>query len=172
VDSLKVSTRCGLSPKARQIRLIADCDMPSWRARLGGDQCVASLGVISSVITSTCSTCSSVIVRAAPGGAHRSGPPVGDDKPRAPHGHRRPRDARPAGDRLVAGPSAQASTIRQRNANAWRGPPGPALLGYSFVIGQRQLRQLRSPAAGWSVGCRARRRRAAGCRHDTAGGSW
>ena len=67
VDSLKVSTRCGLSPNARQIRLMADWDMPSWRARLRVDQWVASVGVVSKVATSTCSTCSSVMVRAAPG---------------------------------------------------------------------------------------------------------
>jgi hypothetical protein len=38
VDSFHVSCRCGLSPKARQIRLMADGDMPSWRARLRVDQ--------------------------------------------------------------------------------------------------------------------------------------
>jgi hypothetical protein len=67
VDSLKVSTRCGLSPKARQIRLIADCDIPVARAKDRVDQWVASFGVVSRVMTSTCSICSSVIVRAAPG---------------------------------------------------------------------------------------------------------
>ena len=49
---------------------------------------------------------------------------------------------------------AQASTIRQRTANAWLdlARRGPALQGGSFVIGQRQLGQLRPAAAGWGVG--------------------
>jgi hypothetical protein len=60
VESLNVSTRCGLRPTARQIRLMADCDMPRWRARLRVDQTVASAGVVSSVRVSTCSTWVSV----------------------------------------------------------------------------------------------------------------
>ena len=89
VDSLKVSTRCGLSPNARQIRLIADCDIPVARANDRVDQCVASVGVVSSVMTSTCSTGSSVIVRATPGRARRGSEwPATSDKvdshPRAP----------------------------------------------------------------------------------------
>ena len=73
VDALRIGRqlegvdRCGLSPNARQIRLIADCDLPTWRASDRVDQWVASVGVVSSVMTNTCSTCSSVMVRAAPG---------------------------------------------------------------------------------------------------------
>ena len=72
VDELRIGGQLegvdqgGLSPNARQIRLIADCDMPSWRARLRVD--VGSVDRrVSRVRTSTRSTCSSVIVRGAAG---------------------------------------------------------------------------------------------------------
>jgi len=55
-ESLKLSLRCGLRPKARQIRLIADCDRPVALAIERVDQCVASDGVSSSVLTITRST--------------------------------------------------------------------------------------------------------------------
>jgi hypothetical protein len=120
VDSLKVSTRCGLSPNARQIRLIADCDMPSWRARLRVDQWVASAGVVSKVATSTCSTCSSVMVRAAPGRGSSASPSrrraTNRDRHLVTVGREMPSLA--ATSALLA-PSAQASTIRQRSASAW-----------------------------------------------------
>ena len=60
-DSLKVSVRCGLSPNARQIRLIADWDMPVAAAIDRVDQCVASGGVSSNVLTITASRASSPI---------------------------------------------------------------------------------------------------------------
>jgi hypothetical protein len=44
VDSFHVSTRCGLSPNARQIREIADCDIPVAVAIDRVDQCVPLLG--------------------------------------------------------------------------------------------------------------------------------
>jgi hypothetical protein len=120
VDSLKVSTRWGLSPKARQIRLIADCDIPVARANDRVDQWVASLGVVSRVMTSTCSTCSSVMVRAAPGRGSSARPSSRRATNRERHlvtvGREMP--SRSATAWLLA-PEAQASTIRQRNANAW-----------------------------------------------------
>ena len=66
-DSLKLSTRCGFRPKARQILEIPDCDIPSAAAIDLVDQCVALGGCSSSVVTITASTCASVIVRGAPG---------------------------------------------------------------------------------------------------------
>ena len=66
-DSLKLSTRCGLRPNARQIREIADWLIPVAAAMDRVDQCVASTGLDSRVRTTTCSTASSVTVRGAPG---------------------------------------------------------------------------------------------------------
>jgi hypothetical protein len=117
---LKVSTRCGLSPNARQIRAMADCDMPSWRASERVDQWVASLGVASKVVTSTRSTCSSVMVRAAPGRGSSARP----SRRRATNRERhlvtvgRDTPSRAATSALLT-PSAQVSTIRQRSASAW-----------------------------------------------------
>ncbi|MGH3794886.1 MAG: hypothetical protein ACRDSP_08350 [Pseudonocardiaceae bacterium] len=42
VESFQVSTRCALSPNARQIREIADCDIPVAAAIDRVDQCVSS----------------------------------------------------------------------------------------------------------------------------------
>ena len=66
-ESLKVSTRWGFSPKARQIRLMADWLMPVALAIDRVDQWVASVGVSSKVFTITGSTSSSPMVRGAPG---------------------------------------------------------------------------------------------------------
>src|SRR5215217_1705558 len=64
---LNVSTRCGLSPNAFQIRPTVDFDSPDSLAIDVRDQCVASSGWRSRVATSTASICSSPIVRGAPG---------------------------------------------------------------------------------------------------------
>ena len=67
LESFQVCWRCGCSPKACQIRSTADCVRPTSRAIERVDQCVASLGVASKVLTITSSTCSSVMVRGRPG---------------------------------------------------------------------------------------------------------
>lgn len=67
VEILKVSTLCGLSPKARHMRKIAFCVRPLLAAIERVDQCVASFGILSSVSLTTRSTSSSVIVRGGPG---------------------------------------------------------------------------------------------------------
>jgi hypothetical protein len=120
LDSLKVSVRCGLSRNAFQIRPTVDLLSPDRLAIDARDQCVASLGVSSRVATTTASTCSSVIVRGAPGrgsstspssrrvtNRDRHLPTVGSDTPSS------------AATCLLVAPVAHASTIRQRNANAW-----------------------------------------------------
>jgi hypothetical protein len=56
VDSLKVSVRCGLRPKFRQIRPIVDLLSPDLSAICLRDQWVASGGVSSRVATITPST--------------------------------------------------------------------------------------------------------------------
>jgi hypothetical protein len=67
LGQLKVSWRCGCRPNARQIRDTAVCVRPTSLAIERVDQCVASFGVLSSVLVITASTCSSVIVRGRPG---------------------------------------------------------------------------------------------------------
>src|SRR4029453_12858100 len=120
LDSLNPSARCGLSPNAFQIRPTVDLLSPDRLAIDARDQCVASAGVSSNVATITASTCSSVIVRGTPGrgsstspssrratNRERHLPTVGSDTPRS------------AATCLFVVPVAHASTIRQRNANAW-----------------------------------------------------
>ena len=60
---LNVSTGCGLSPNAFQIRPTVDFDAPLAAAIDARDQCVAFLGCRSRVATITSWACSSVIVR-------------------------------------------------------------------------------------------------------------
>jgi len=66
-ESLNASDWCGVSPKARQIRLTADWLIPVAAAIDLVDQCVALAGCSSSVFTITRSTSSSLIVRGFPG---------------------------------------------------------------------------------------------------------
>ena len=56
VESLKWSTRCGLSPKSFQIFPIVDFDNPVRSAIFDRVQCVAFAGVDSKVATITSST--------------------------------------------------------------------------------------------------------------------
>src|SRR3954447_21610022 len=118
--SLNVSTRCGFSPNARQIRPMVDSDRPVSAAIEDLDQCVASRGVRSSVATITCSTWSSRTERGAPGrgsslnpssrsatNRRRHLPTVALEQPSAP-----------ATDTLSA-PSAHPKMILDLNARAW-----------------------------------------------------
>jgi hypothetical protein len=73
-DSLNVSTRWGFNPKARQIRLIADWDIPIVLAMDRVDQWVASFGFSCSVFTMTASTSSSLTVRGEPGRGSSTSP--------------------------------------------------------------------------------------------------
>jgi hypothetical protein len=120
VLSLKASVRCGLSRNAFQIRPTVDLLSPDRLAIDARDQWVASGGVSSSVATITASTCSSVILRGAPGrgsstspsnrratNRDRHLPTVGSDTPSS------------AATCLLVAPVAQASTIRHRNASPW-----------------------------------------------------
>ena len=118
-DSLKSSIWWGLRPNARQIRLIAVCDMPTSFAIDLVDQCVASEGVSSSVMTMTRSTAASVIVRGAPGRGSSDNPSRRRATNRARHF---PTVAgctpTSAATSLFVAPPAHANTIRHRNANA------------------------------------------------------
>jgi hypothetical protein len=119
VDSFQASSRWGLSPKARQIRTMAVWLMPVARAISRVDQWVASVGVSSSVLVITASTCSSVIVRGAPGRGSSTSPSRRRVANRPRH---LPTVAACTPNRLPAStfdkPSAQANTIRQRTASA------------------------------------------------------
>src|SRR5882757_6190500 len=119
VDSLNDSDRHGCRPNVRQIRDTVDCDIPVALAIDRLDQWVALRGLDSSVSTITRSTSASVTVRGRPGRASsyrpstrwatnrdRHVPTVGSDTPNS-------RDTS-----LLDRPSAQASTIRARIANA------------------------------------------------------
>jgi hypothetical protein len=119
LESLKLSWRCGWSPNARQIRDTAVCVSPTSRAIDRVDQCVASRGVLSSVLVITASTCSSVIVRGRPGRGSSLSPSSRCSAKRLRH-LRTELTARPssAAISVLFGPSAAASTIRERNASA------------------------------------------------------
>src|SRR5579885_1674428 len=100
--SRKVSTGWGGRPKARQMREIADGDLPVALAMNRVDQWVASPGTSYRVVTITCSTRSSVIVRGHLGGAHRSASPGPWRRTVPPPGDRGPTQPQLLGDRGVA----------------------------------------------------------------------
>jgi hypothetical protein len=118
-DSLTLSCRCGLSPNARQIRDTADWLIPVARAIDRVDQCVAVAGRDSNVFTITSSTRSSVTVRGAPGRGSSDNPSRRRSTNRARH---LPTVAVVTENRsattMFGSPRAQASTIRDRSANA------------------------------------------------------
>ena len=119
-ESLQRLWRCGWSPNAFQIRCTADWVRPTSAAIERVDQCVASLGVVSSVLTITSSTLASVIVRGCPGRGSSVSPSKRCSANRLRHlRHRvalRPRVARRS--RCCSSPSAASNTIRERSASA------------------------------------------------------
>ena len=119
MDSLKSSLRCGCSSKAFQIRPIVDLDSPQRSAIDLRDQCVALAGMDSSVATTTSSTCSAVTDAGRPGRGSSTNPSQRASTNRRRHFPTvgcatRSRAATSLFDR----PSAQPSTIRDRNASA------------------------------------------------------
>ncbi len=118
-DSLKVSTRCGCSANAFQMRAMAVWLMSHCLARLRVDQCVASRGVDSSVVVKTRSTSASVILRGTPGRGSSS-------KPSRRRARNRPRHLPTVcfvtcTSRAIAvavSPAAHRSTSRARKASA------------------------------------------------------
>jgi hypothetical protein len=118
-DSLKVSTRCGCKPKARQMRPTLEVELPLRRAMLRVLQCLASGGWLSSVCTMTLSTLASSIWRGAPGRGSSSRPSRPRSTKRRRHlptvcGVTRSR----AAIALLLRPAGRPSTIRARNAKA------------------------------------------------------
>ncbi|MCU4183429.1 hypothetical protein K6U06_03585 [Acidiferrimicrobium sp. IK] len=106
--------------KVFQIRPIVDGDNPVRSAIFVLDQCVAFAGVCSNVAATTSSTCSAVIDGGRPGRGSSTSP-----SRRASRNRRRhlPTVAwltlSRSATALFDKPSPQASTIRDRNANAW-----------------------------------------------------
>src|SRR5674476_476268 len=119
LDSLNPSARWGLSSKVRQIRPIVDFDKPVRSAIFARDQCVAFAGVDSKVATTTSSTWSTPITGGRPGRGSSRSPSRRSSTNRARHLPTVPA-AHPtrAATVLLSTPSAHASTIRERNANA------------------------------------------------------
>ena len=123
---LDALVRWGLSPKARQIRLIGVWFSPVAAAIERVDQCVAFTGCSSRVLTTTRSTSESMILRGWPGRGSSCG---ASSAWRA----NRPRNL-PAVDAvhpshaamsLLLSPSAATSTIRHRTVRPVLAPLGP-----------------------------------------------
>ena len=117
--SFQVSDRCGWSPNAFQMRWTAVWLRPTSAAIERVDQCVASLGVLSRVLTITSSSLASVILRGCPGRGSSAEPSKRCTAKRLRH-LRTELTAIPRSRAisLLFGPSAAASTIRDRNASA------------------------------------------------------
>ncbi len=128
-DSLNCSTRCGLRPQAHRILEIAVCDMPISAAIERVDQWVAWRGCCSSVLTITASTCSSLIVRGAPG----------------------------RGSSLS--PSSRRSAKRRRHLPAVTGwqPSAAPISVFACLVAAASTIRLRSAKAGAVLGRRAQR---------------
>src|SRR4051812_25394285 len=101
---------------ARSARPPTATGPPPWPSS-GVDQCVASLGVVSSVLTITSSTLSSVTVRGVLAAAHRSGRPCHDRQTAATSRLARVIPSS-AAISVFFRPSAASNTIRARCANA------------------------------------------------------
>src|SRR3954452_25325157 len=119
LDSFQVSWRCGWSPNAFQMRCTAVWLRPTSAAIERVDQCVASFGVVSSVLTITSSTLASLIFLGCPGRGSSVKPSKRCSAKRLRH-LRTELTATPRSRAisLLFGPSAAASTIRDRNASA------------------------------------------------------
>jgi hypothetical protein len=122
VDSLNVFARWGSRPKSFQIHPIVDFDNPDRVAIDVRDQCVASHGLDFNVATTTSSTRSGVTGDGRPGRSSSTSP----TSPSRPSRTNRARHSPTVGAEhftstatclFVASGSAQASTIRARNAN-------------------------------------------------------
>ena len=118
-DSLNVSVRCGLSPNARQMRLIVARLRPLACAIERVLHCVAPRGSDSSVRVTTRSTSASLTVRGVPGRGSSSKPSQPSRRNRRRH---LPTVARvvPSAAATVKSlsPCAHWRTMRARNANA------------------------------------------------------
>ena len=118
VESLKVSTRCGCRPNARQIRCTVALDRPLALAMPRELQCVPSAGRLSNVRVITSSIRSSPILRGAPARGSSRNPSSRCRAKRCRHlrtvsGCTSSRSPTRRGLPV----SAQASTIRARSAS-------------------------------------------------------
>ena len=120
LESFQASWRCGWSPNAFQIRCTAVWLRPTSVAIERVDQCVASFGAVSSVLTITSSTLASLIFLGCPGRGSSVKPSKRCSAKRVRHVA--------AVERLIPkrspisvflSPSAANNTTRARWANAW-----------------------------------------------------
>ncbi len=118
VESLKVSTRCGWSENAFQIRCTVDGASPAARAMPRELQCVRPAGRVSSVAVTTSATFPSLTVRGAPGRGSSASPSIRRSAKRRRHRATviRATPSRSTIARLLS-PSAASSTICARSAS-------------------------------------------------------
>ena len=150
VDSLNVSTRCGLRPNAFQIRPDRRVGQPDSAAIDVRDQCVASAGWRSSVATTTSSTCSSVIVGGRTG-ARLVDQPVQPVVARTGAATCPPSAAthrNSAATSLLVAPcrAAQHDPAPQRQRLRGLRPPRPPLQRLALLVGQHHRRHRPAPS--------------------------
>ncbi len=141
VESLKVSSCHGFSPKAFHIRLTVGCDIPNDFASPLVDQCVASAGFSVKVFTITASTWSSVTVRGTPERCSSARPFSRLATNRERHLPTVvPVQPSSAATAWFVLPSAQPSTIldRKRQALGAGRPARPSGQGVAFFVTQHQ----------------------------------
>lgn len=117
LESWKPFARWGFSPKARQMRLMADWLHPVLGASIRLDQCVALCGVFSSVSRTTRSTFSSPISRGPPGRGSSPGPASPSVMKRLRHKPTvKPVVRNFAATAALLAPSAHSKMMRAQNA--------------------------------------------------------
>src|SRR5262245_20445450 len=120
VESLNEPRRWGLSPNVCQIRATAVWDRPSARASDRVLQWVASAGRDSRVRVTAASTCSSVIVRGAPGRGSSASPSNRRSANRSRHLRTVGTVTRRSAAMAALGcPAAAANAMWARRANRW-----------------------------------------------------
>ena len=149
-DSLNVSVRCGCSPK-RAPDLVDRCVSQPARLRHPPSAPMrCAVRVSSRVRTITCSICSSVIRRGAPGRGSSYNPSRRSRRNRPRHLHTVVCDTRNRfATSLLSTPSAHARMIRARRARcgAVAGAMGQRIEPHAFLVCQNQTQPLGVPVA-------------------------
>jgi hypothetical protein len=144
LGSFQVCTECGWSPNARQIREIADWLIPVAAAIDRVDQCVSCPGPrSSSVRVITSSTCSSVIVRGAPGRGSSGRPSSRAATNRDRHFATVARDTPSAAATSVFEDGLVGTPARMHRRSAWWAPSGRVARDRHPLARIRRLRERR-----------------------------
>ena len=144
---MNFSCRCGCRLNACQVRQTASWETPKCAASDRVDQCVACFGVLSNVVVTIRSTCSSVTVLGRPGRGSSNNPSSRRSAKRLRHLDTVGRDTRSrSAISTFETPSAAARTIRERNAQRLRRlpPTRPRRQAAPFLITQRDNNSSRS----------------------------